>query len=979
MTLKLVVTTNVNGDVFELILNDSVYRVGRHGDNDLRIKETYVSGYHSELRRTEEGDYELVDCGSSNGTFLNGERIEAPEKIQAGDFIKFGILKVAVKEHGEAADPDTGGESSEDGPCIVSLRDRPAFAKRREALTSAVSARETTGKIGSSTQSIGAAEPASSPIGGADPDETILDLRSQLEEARAEVDRLRGRNDEVSKARGELQAELNRESSEKERLQSELEASREKSSELHEEAERLRQSLADRERTIEEGERNRERSRDDAVFELEQKLSDAAAEKRAAEEAAERARREKQSLSGSFARLEEQLAASESTRREAAEREQELRREKEELRHRLDQTESSNSELAARIKEEASGAIASRKLIEKLEIQLRAAESEAEQRAADRISELNEHIGDLERELNNERSRAEKLDAALERTNQAKDDSENRNQELHERVLELESEEKSMKDLLRRREGEKSRLSTQLEEQTTLASDRGRTIADLEQRLHDTVDQSRESEDGLLEKHRQELGAVRAELQREREQRQSLETCLDHTRHGFSQALRYGHLHGEREKSAFLAERNARLSEMEEELSRVIHSRREVESDRDELEDALNERDERIEGLVERVEDLELQLQDEREERQTVLADLDRTREGFSRSLDATRNHLARALRFGDESEQARLEAEDEATASAKEIERLSGELASERERFEAEISEWEGRYEKLREEKLTLASEDADLKRLRDQIDESNAAKKELETELKRLNGEVETVEARCGELRKEKDELVGEREEMKSTLEANRAELEKIQKQCAASRNEEEKLAETISSAEHRIQSLRRLEAEIEQAVEKKRQQDVVSRGAIFSDDRPSGAEKAPAANGHFADEDFYRALIAKLDLLDDLTKRYDGKWRYPKVSEQLALLKSSFLDFLQDHSVDEFNLEPGAEVSLEERKRIKLVPPEAGAGKTNGHASSRNGHTSRVLETVRPGYVYRDGSGDVVIRKAEVKIGKKSAKIL
>ena len=98
MALKLVVTTNVNGDVFELILKKSKYRVGRRHDNDPRIKETYISGYHSELNRNDDGDYELSDAGSSNGTFLNGRRVEGGAVVAAGDFIKFGILKVAVQD-----------------------------------------------------------------------------------------------------------------------------------------------------------------------------------------------------------------------------------------------------------------------------------------------------------------------------------------------------------------------------------------------------------------------------------------------------------------------------------------------------------------------------------------------------------------------------------------------------------------------------------------------------------------------------------------------------------------------------------------------------------------------------------------------------------------------------------------------------------------------------------------------------------------
>ena len=92
MTLKLVVTTNVNGDVFELLLKNARYGVGRRSDNDLRIKETYISGYHAELVRTESGHYLLGDLGSSNGTRVNGAEVEEA-KLKDGDRIGFGDVQ----------------------------------------------------------------------------------------------------------------------------------------------------------------------------------------------------------------------------------------------------------------------------------------------------------------------------------------------------------------------------------------------------------------------------------------------------------------------------------------------------------------------------------------------------------------------------------------------------------------------------------------------------------------------------------------------------------------------------------------------------------------------------------------------------------------------------------------------------------------------------------------------------------------------
>lgn len=52
-------------------------RVGRADDNDIVLDDLLVSRHHAELRETKDGDYELVDLGSTNGTYVNGRRVES--------------------------------------------------------------------------------------------------------------------------------------------------------------------------------------------------------------------------------------------------------------------------------------------------------------------------------------------------------------------------------------------------------------------------------------------------------------------------------------------------------------------------------------------------------------------------------------------------------------------------------------------------------------------------------------------------------------------------------------------------------------------------------------------------------------------------------------------------------------------------------------------------------------------------------------
>jgi len=70
----------------------AVFRIGRHPDNDLPLRETQVSRWHSEVRR-EVDHYRLVDLDSLNGTWVNDERVQN-WRLQNGDIIKIGTQKL---------------------------------------------------------------------------------------------------------------------------------------------------------------------------------------------------------------------------------------------------------------------------------------------------------------------------------------------------------------------------------------------------------------------------------------------------------------------------------------------------------------------------------------------------------------------------------------------------------------------------------------------------------------------------------------------------------------------------------------------------------------------------------------------------------------------------------------------------------------------------------------------------------------------
>jgi signal transduction histidine kinase/pSer/pThr/pTyr-binding forkhead associated (FHA) protein len=74
------------GKQFEL--HGSVVGVGRDASNAVRLLDTEVSRRHAELRQSE-GGYCLVDVGSANGSFVNGQPVRETV-LQAGDHVQIG-------------------------------------------------------------------------------------------------------------------------------------------------------------------------------------------------------------------------------------------------------------------------------------------------------------------------------------------------------------------------------------------------------------------------------------------------------------------------------------------------------------------------------------------------------------------------------------------------------------------------------------------------------------------------------------------------------------------------------------------------------------------------------------------------------------------------------------------------------------------------------------------------------------------------
>ena len=86
-----------------LTVRTPVVNIGRADYNDLVIPEPSVSSSHAKLQRRE-GIWVLSDLGSTNGTFVDGERVTDETPLGPGAAIRFGEVTTLF----ESTDDTTG-------------------------------------------------------------------------------------------------------------------------------------------------------------------------------------------------------------------------------------------------------------------------------------------------------------------------------------------------------------------------------------------------------------------------------------------------------------------------------------------------------------------------------------------------------------------------------------------------------------------------------------------------------------------------------------------------------------------------------------------------------------------------------------------------------------------------------------------------------------------------------------------------------
>ncbi len=119
----------------QIELNKDQMTIGRSDDSDIVLDNAGVSSHHAQIQK-EAGGYFIADNGSSNGIFVNGDkvdqhRLEYRDEIQIYNY----VLKYMASRglHG-IADPDIAqdGDMSQTGTMEVDISDVQELLKLRE-------------------------------------------------------------------------------------------------------------------------------------------------------------------------------------------------------------------------------------------------------------------------------------------------------------------------------------------------------------------------------------------------------------------------------------------------------------------------------------------------------------------------------------------------------------------------------------------------------------------------------------------------------------------------------------------------------------------------------------------------------------------------------------------------------------------------------------------------------------------------------
>src|SRR5438270_13270971 len=97
-----IVLSEKGGPAKTLTFDKTEITIGRVQGNDIVLPKGNISKRHSRIV-VKDGKFIVVDLKSTNGTFVNGKKISAPQVVRGSDKIYIGDFVITVGENGVRA------------------------------------------------------------------------------------------------------------------------------------------------------------------------------------------------------------------------------------------------------------------------------------------------------------------------------------------------------------------------------------------------------------------------------------------------------------------------------------------------------------------------------------------------------------------------------------------------------------------------------------------------------------------------------------------------------------------------------------------------------------------------------------------------------------------------------------------------------------------------------------------------------------
>ena len=84
-----------------------VITIGRLEDNDMVVNDACASRHHLQIIQHDDGHYSLADFGSTNGTFINGQKISGEVELNMNDVVRIGNSTIPWRLYFEKNEQET--------------------------------------------------------------------------------------------------------------------------------------------------------------------------------------------------------------------------------------------------------------------------------------------------------------------------------------------------------------------------------------------------------------------------------------------------------------------------------------------------------------------------------------------------------------------------------------------------------------------------------------------------------------------------------------------------------------------------------------------------------------------------------------------------------------------------------------------------------------------------------------------------------